>query len=130
MADKRARSRLRVTLYLGEAGHKLGPGKVRLLEAIEREGSIAAAARSMGMAYRHAWEMVDELNHSFDTPVARVRAGGSAGGGAGLTEFGAELVARFRRIEAEAQRGAGREIDALAARVVPGEPARRHRASG
>lgn len=50
-------ARVRISVYLGEAEHKLGPGKVRLLEAIGEHGSISAAARSMGMAYRHAWEM-------------------------------------------------------------------------
>ena len=129
MSAKQPGSRLRVTLFLGEAGHKLGPGKIRLLEAIDRDGSISAAARSMGMAYRHAWEMVDELNHSFDAPVVSVRTGGSSGGGSGLTSFGEEIVERFRRIEAAALKGARAELDALASHVVPGEPARRHRAS-
>ncbi|NNL86529.1 MAG: LysR family transcriptional regulator, partial [Myxococcales bacterium] len=61
------RAHVRVTVYLGD--HKIGPGKIELLEAIDEGGSISAAARAMGMAYRHAWEMVDDLNRCFRRPV-------------------------------------------------------------
>ena len=123
-------TRIRVSLYLGEAGHKLGPGKVQLLEAIEEHGSLSAAARSMGMAYRHAWEMVDELNRCFATPAVALSTGGRAGGGAALTAWGRELVRRFRRIEAGARRAAGPHLRALAAQLDPEEPPRRHRKGG
>jgi molybdate transport system regulatory protein len=122
--------RIRISVYLGDAGHKLGPGKVALLEAIDQEGSISAAARSMGMAYRHAWEMVDELNHCFDTPAVEVSAGGRAGGGAVLTARGRDVVKRFRSIEASAERSARSQIAALEAHLDPREPSRRHRHSG
>lgn len=119
-------TRIRVSLYLGEAGHKLGPGKVQLLEAIDQYGSLSAAARSMGMAYRHAWEMVDELNRCFAAPAVEMVTGGRAGGGAQLTGWGQEVVRRFRRIEAGAQRAAGPHLRALAAHLDPDEPPRRH----
>ena len=123
-------ARVRISLYLGEAGHKLGPGKIALLEAIEVQGSISAAARSMGMAYRHAWEMVDELNHCFDTPAVEVSAGGRAGGGAALTAQGRDVVKRFRAIEVAADRAARSHVAALEAHLDPREPSRRHRHSG
>ncbi len=88
---------LRVTLYLG--GHKIGPGKIQLLEAIEQSGSISGAARAMNMAYRHAWEMVDDLNDCFREAVVSASTGGRAGGGAELTPFGRQLIERFREIE-------------------------------
>ncbi len=37
----------------------MGPGKAELLEAIEKTGSISAAAREMNMSYRRAWQLVD-----------------------------------------------------------------------
>ena len=110
-------ARIRLALYLGDEGHKLGPGKIRLLEAIREHGSISAAARSMGMAYRHAWELVDDLNQTFDTPVLTASAGGREGGGAALTEWGEELIERFGAIERATDATLRDEIAALERRV-------------
>ena len=88
-------TRVRLRIYLGEEEHKLGPGKIQLLEAIREHGSISAAARSMGMAYRHAWELVDDLNRCFRSPVVSASTGGRAGGGAEITELGEELIRRW-----------------------------------
>lgn len=111
-------ARVRLRIYLGEAGHKLGPGKIRLLEAIGEHGSISAAARSMGMAYRHAWVLVDELNRCFDEGVVVAAAGGREGGGATLTAWGEEVVERFRRMETTAREAIREDLDALDARLA------------
>jgi len=104
----------RVTLRLDfDGGRQLGPGKVALLEAIRRHGSIAAAGREFGMAYRRAWLLVDELNRMFQTPVVQTRGGGRDGGGAELTPLGTEIVTHYRRIEARVARSAAGEIQAL-----------------
>mgnify|MGYP001765385853 CR=1 FL=1 len=98
-ADQLSRSRSRLRIVLG-AGHRLGPGKIDLLEAIEATGSITAAGRSMGMSYRRAWVLIDEANRMFTKPLVVTSAGGAGGGGAKLTDLGRDLVAAFRRIEA------------------------------
>jgi molybdate transport system regulatory protein len=77
----------------------LGPGKVDLLEAIERRGSISAAAREMSMSYRRAWLLVDALNQMFKRPLVVAAPGGVRGGGAQITEFGKGVAAAYRRIE-------------------------------
>ncbi len=80
----------------------LGPGKIRLLEEIAGTGSITQAGRAMDMSYRRSWVLVDELNQMFHTPVVATQHGGAKGGGAVLTAFGHELVARYRAAEREA----------------------------
>ncbi|HJN21434.1 MAG TPA: LysR family transcriptional regulator, partial [Alphaproteobacteria bacterium] len=40
----------------------VGPGKVALLKAIGKTGSISAAARELGMSYRRAWLLCDTMN--------------------------------------------------------------------
>jgi molybdate transport system regulatory protein len=55
---------------------------VVLLERIDEHGSISAAARSMGMGYRHAWELVDEVNRVSPRALVEKDAGGRGGGGA------------------------------------------------
>jgi molybdate transport system regulatory protein len=80
----------------------LGPGKIRLLEAIDKIGSITRAGRKMGMSYRRAWMLVDDMNRCFRDPVVEVRLGGATGGGATLAPLGKKLVERYRAIEADA----------------------------
>ncbi len=97
------RPELRLSLRLDfSPGGRLGPGKVALLEGIGRSGSIAGAARAMGMSYRRAWLLVDALNHMFRQPLVETQPGGSKGGGARLTALGDEVVAHYRTIEATA----------------------------
>lgn len=98
---------LRVVL---DEGGFLGPGKIKLLEAVRDEGSISAAARSMGMAYRHAWELIDAMNRAFRDPVVATTSGGSAGGGASLTPWGVDLLRRYRDLEGRAQEATRREL--------------------
>jgi molybdate transport system regulatory protein len=112
-------ARIRLALYLGADGHKLGPGKVRLLEAIREHGSISAAARSMGMAYRHAWELVDDLNRCFARPVVTASTGGREGGGTRLTPWGEELIVRFHGMEVATRRAIRADLAALDSRLAP-----------
>jgi len=77
----------------------VGIGKISLLEAIARTGSLSQAARDLGMSYRRAWLLVDSMNTEFDTRVTSAIVGGSGGGGAQLTAFGQELVQAYRRLE-------------------------------
>ena len=105
-----ARFRLRLTRG-GEI--VLGPGKVDLLEAIARAGSITAAAKDLGMSYRRAWLLVDTMNRNFRSPLVVAGAGGAHGGGAILTALGGEVVARYRRIEAVALDAAAADLRKL-----------------
>ena len=94
---------------------RLGPGKVALLERIAREGSISAAGRSMNMSYKRAWELVTEINRSFEEPLVNAQTGGRAGGGAALTERGKELIRHYRAIERKALSATARHVKALQA---------------
>jgi molybdate transport system regulatory protein len=118
-------TRVRLGIYLGDEEHKVGPGKIQLLEAIRDQGSISAAARSMGMAYRHAWELVDDLNQCFQSPVVAASTGGRSGGGAEITPLGEELIRRFHAMEKATRRAIGRELAALDAKVAARAPDRR-----
>ena len=94
-------SKLTVRVDLGN-GRALGPGKIRLLEAIEKTGSISQAGRKLGMSYRRAWLLVDDMNGCFDDRVIEAQPGGAHGGGATLTSFGQKLIELYRAIEADA----------------------------
>ena len=82
----------------GASGTFLGYGRVVLLERISEFGSISKAAKSMGMSYRHAWELVDSINRQARRPLVETSVGGKKGGGAKLTEAGKEAVEGFWNI--------------------------------
>jgi len=82
----------------GKEGTFLGYGRVVLLERIKEYGSISEAARSMGMSYRHAWELVDSMNRQAKTPLVEKDRGGKGGGGAKLTEEGEKAIKTFWQI--------------------------------
>src|SRR3712207_1220742 len=111
-------ARLKLTIVL-DSGARFGPGKAALLESIRDTGSISAAARGMDMSYKRAWLLLDSINQAFETPAVVAVTGGPRGGGAQLTEFGRELLARYRRMEAEAQAAAADDLAALEAVARP-----------
>ena len=105
------RPRLRVLLGTEIA---IGPGKADLLDAIARSGSISAAAREMGMSYRRAWNLVEVMNRSFRNPLVETLTGGSGGGGAQVTELGADDLTRYRTMETKAAVAVAPEMKAFA----------------
>jgi molybdate transport system regulatory protein len=91
----------------------IGPGKADLLEAIQRRGSISAAAKEMGMSYKRAWDLVDAMNRYFREPLVATATGGSHGGGAQVTAFGHDILRRYREIESKANQSVAAEMSEL-----------------
>ena len=108
---------LRINL---DSGGRIGPGKIELLEHIAAFGSISAAARKMSMSYKHAWDLVEELNAILGKPVVSAQKGGRQGGGTKLTAAGLAVVSRFRAIERAAASAAEKHIDALQEEIRDG----------
>ena len=102
-------------------GVRLGYGKIDLLRAIDREQSISAAARSMGMSYRRAWMLLEELNRSFAAPVAETRMGGAGRGGASLTGTGMRIIAIYDDAQTRAEDALADQLRKLADELA-GDP--------
>ena len=92
---------LKVQIACGDA-LALGPGKADLLDAIGTQGSISAAARALGMSYRRAWQLVDEMNRCFDPALVETLRGGGLERGARVTSTGADVLEAYREMEREA----------------------------
>jgi molybdate transport system regulatory protein len=107
-------TRLTLRVDFGSS-RSIGPGKVRLLEEIDRTGSISQAGRTLGMSYRRAWLLIDDMNQCFRHAVVSAKPGGSQGGGAVLTKFGATLVGDYRAIESAAAAAAKKRVRGLEA---------------
>jgi len=111
-ASNRAHVRVRIDF---DAGPSIGPGKVALLERIGACGSLSQAARDLGLSYRRAWLLLDDLNRAFPEPVVETATGGARGGGARITRFGSEVVGRYRKVERAAEVAADRQFRPLVA---------------
>ena len=96
--DPQARKIIRIGIPMGEH-YAMGPGKADLLEAIQETGSISGAGRKLGMSYRRAWLLVDEMNTCFRAPLVVAHLGGAKGGGAEVTELGREALKRYRALQ-------------------------------
>ena len=95
-----------VRILLGSS-YPLGPGKVKLLEAVGRTGSISAAARAANMSYL------------FRGPLVETTTGGKGGGGARLTEIGETALARYHAIEAKVRAVVEGEVASLGELLAP-----------
>lgn len=87
-------------------------GRVVLLERIREYGSLSAAARSMEMSYRHAWELLDKINALAPSPLVIKKIGGKSGGGMTLTPEGERAIREFwktvKRLETWLEQETGR----------------------
>ena len=99
MADSK-KYKVEVRVWIEETeGAYLGIGKIWLLENIRKTGSITNAAKEMKMAYRQAWQLVEEMNQRAESPLVEKLLGGKGGGGAKLTEAGEKAITVFYEIE-------------------------------
>lgn len=103
MAANTLRPRLRV-LHGEEIA--LGPGKADLLAAIESAGTLAEAAKLLGLSYMRAWKLLQTMNACFREPLVATTRGGSGHGRSSLTETGKAVLALYRRMEEEARSAA------------------------
>ncbi len=78
-----------------EHGVFLGEGRVRLLKAIAKTGSLSKAAGSLNMSYKKAWNLLDSMNKISDESLVITSTGGKGGGGASITAYGEKIIKVF-----------------------------------
>ena len=105
-------------------GDRIGPGKIALLEAIQAKGSIAAAARHLGMSYRRAWLLVQQINHALQQPAIVTQHGRTV-----VTPLGGRVINLYHSIENLTRAAAFQELQEIA-RVTRRRPPDRKRARG
>ena len=112
-----AMARLSIRIDFEPSGSALGPGMAELLDRIGKLGSIRKAAASMEMSYRKAWLLLQGMQKTFGAPVVATETGGSAGGGAQLTDLGTKLLKTYRAIEQSAARAVDDQMQSLSGLV-------------
>lgn len=77
----------------------LGEGTARLLHAVEEEGSLSGAVKSMGISYAHAWRKIREIEKNSGRKVVQRKRGGKTGGSSALTKEGRELLREYEDLK-------------------------------
>jgi molybdate transport system regulatory protein len=115
-----AAAEIRTKVWLEHEGRfVMGDGGLRLLEAIERLGSLAAAVRAMGWSYRHAWGYLRRAETVLGVAILEARPGRGASRGAHLTADGRRLRTRLAAARARVDAAVGQtgpSPDEIAAR--------------
>jgi molybdate transport system regulatory protein len=77
----------------------MGTGRLEILQAIDRRGSILGASGDTGIPYRKMWGAIRDMERSLGHPLVIKSRGGNQGGGASLTEPARDLMKRFERLQ-------------------------------
>lgn len=117
MAPSKRISTLKLRLYAGDE-IAMGPGKADLLEAIQETGSITNAGKALGMSYRRTWMLVDTMNRCYRLPLVITVKGGAQGGGAKVTELGAQVLAAYRKLQVKTATAGCKELDFLESKLA------------
>lgn len=78
-------------------GVAFAEGRKMLLEAVDRLGSLNAAAKELGMSYRAAWGKVKATEKVLGIKLLEVTTGGKGGGGASLTPEARALISKYKK---------------------------------
>lgn len=84
-----------------EQGVHLGRGRIKLLKAIQEQGSLSKAAKELHISYRKAWNLVHEMNTHAEAPFVILQSGGVGGGKASLSDHAISIIALFEELERE-----------------------------
>lgn len=78
-------------------GVAFAEGRRMLLEAVDRLGSLHAAAKELNMSYRAAWGKIKATEKALGIKLLEVTTGGKGGGGATLTSEAKELISKYKK---------------------------------
>ncbi len=93
-------ARLKVWIECEDGRVALSDWRVALLEAVEKHGSLVAAARALGVPHRTAWQRIQEMESCLGMRLLDTTSGGLGGGGSHLSPTGQDLVRRYQVLRA------------------------------
>jgi molybdate transport system regulatory protein len=95
--------KLRIKLWIEcDTGDSIfGEGQMRILETIQEQGSINAAAKTLKMGYRSMWGRLRKMEKRLGKPLLERHKGGAEGGHSDLTPEALEMIDKFKRLRQE-----------------------------
>ena len=82
----------------------------KILEAVDRLGSLHAAAKELKMGYRAIWGRIRATEERLGELLLVRTIGGSSGGGSQLTPFARMLLDQFEELHREIRRHSDRQF--------------------
>ena len=76
-----------------------GSGRLRMLEAIDRFGSMNRAAKELNMSYRALWGRIKSTEERLGAKVVITKPGGGKGHGSVVAPAGKKLLENYKLIE-------------------------------
>lgn len=81
-----------------------GSGRLKILKAIQRHGSINAAAKELNIAYRSVWARINATEKRLGEKLLVKQSGGAAGGGSHLTPLAEYLIEVFGHVQQQIEK--------------------------
>ncbi|WP_035220190.1 LysR family transcriptional regulator [Desulfatibacillum aliphaticivorans] len=104
VGDKKFQVRSKIWVQDDEGNVVFGLGRLRILEAIQKTGSLRAAAQELGMGYRAIWARIRATEERLGVPVLEKKQGGRSGGGSFLTPFAEKLLEDFKSMQRKVEK--------------------------
>jgi molybdate transport system regulatory protein len=97
---REAAMKVRTKVWIDDDHDKVifGSGRVRMLEAIDRLGSMNKAAKELKMSYRALWGRIKSTEGRMGAKMLITRPGGGKGSGSVLTPTGKRFLENYRRL--------------------------------
>lgn len=88
-----------------------GDGKWRLLEAIDRTGSLREASKSLRISYRKAWGDLNKAQDALNVALVEKQRGGNIGGKTTLTSEGKKWIEAYSKFRADVEKAVGKAYE-------------------
>jgi len=115
---KKLRARLKLWLSSEDAEGAFGDGKWRLLKAIDNEGSLNAASKSLQISYRKAWGDLKKAQDTLGVQLVEKQRGGVLGGKTTLTGQGEKWVKAYTKFRSDIEKEVAKAYKRHIARLV------------
>jgi len=98
LKKKKIKPAFKLWFEIGD-NYVFGEGTYGLLDEIRRKKSISAAAKATNMSYRHAWDLIKEVEKHLGEPVIKTQKGGKYGGRSEVTSAGLSLLTSYKKLK-------------------------------
>ena len=107
--------RVRTKIWIDDKHGKVifGGGRLRMLEAIDRLGSMNKAAKELNMSYRALWGRIKSTEERIGAKILESKPGGGKGRGSVLTPTGKKLLEKYTRLQQKIIAVADREFEKI-----------------
>lgn len=119
MAERTVRMRVKFWIEL-DGENAFGMGSFALLQGVATTGSLAGAAKEIGMSYRTAWGRIRKIEERMGRPVLVKRGGNKSG--YQLSEFGEECLKNYKAVYDAVKTVAQKEFDLRFEKLLADQP--------